>query len=224
MSHNYTSLKLKYKQQQEIDFPSLIKNKSNGDGFGHMIEEEESNEVEDMIKAIEKESGTAITTDEINPDEFDYEAEESTEVKATEEVKGKESYTDMNTLKINPDDFVYDAENDTVVPKNPKAFSDLVEQHPMVNKLKRDTKRNEKVEKLKGKVLDTLKVKERKDRSLSCESVKSGISDWGDTDSMSERGSTRPRSDDSDTENPNPKKSSRKSRPAIKPPRIVMSK
>ena len=94
----------------------------------------------------------------------------------------------------------------------------------MVNKLKRDTKRDEKVEKLKVKVLDTLKVRERKDRDLSCESVKSGISDWGDTDINTERGSTRFRSDDSDTDNPNPKKSSRKSRPILKPPKIVISK
>ena len=54
---------------------------------------------------------------------------------------------------MNPDDFVYDEKSDTIVPKNVAAFDTLVEQHSSVNKLKRD----EKVAKLKGKVLDTLK-------------------------------------------------------------------
>ena len=55
MSHNYTSLKIKYKQQKEINFPSLIKNKSTEDGFGHMVEEEESTiEAENIDKVNEK--------------------------------------------------------------------------------------------------------------------------------------------------------------------------
>ena len=84
-------------------------------------------------------------------------------------------------INVDPDDFVYDAKNDTIVPKNVDAFENLVEHHPSLIKLKRDNKRDEKVAKLKGKVLDTLKVMERKKRDLSCDSVKSWTSDWGST-------------------------------------------
>ena len=135
MSHNYTSLKMKYKQKQEMEFPTLSKKKPVEDSFGHMVEEEDS--LDDGLDPIVPENKNDEAT----------------------------------FLKVDPDDFVYDAKNDTIVPKNVDAFENLVEHHPSLNKLKRDNKRDEKVAKLKGKVLDTLKVVERKKRDLSCDSV-----------------------------------------------------
>ena len=81
-----------------------------------------------------------------------------------------------NVLKVNPDDFDYDEKNDIMKPRNAFAY---VEKHPSVDKLKRDNKREGKVANLKKKILDTLKVEEKKKRDLSVESVRSGCSDWG---------------------------------------------
>ena len=124
VAHNYTSLKMKYKQKQEKEFPTLGKKKTEIDGFVHMVEEEEP---------------------------FDDESTNS-----------DDKQEELNILKVNPDDFIYDDKNDTIVPKSLDDFDNLVEKHPSVNKLKRDNKREEKVAKLKGKVLDTLKVRERR--------------------------------------------------------------
>ena len=182
---------MKYKQKQEMEFPTLSKKKTVVDSFGHMVEEEDS--LDDGLDPIVPENKNDEAT----------------------------------FLKVDPDDFVYDAKNDTIVPKNVDAFENLVEHHPSLNKLKRDNKRDEKDAKLKGKVLDTVKVVERKKRNLSCDSVKSWTSDWGSTsdrEKSSERGSTRPRSEDSDPEHHKPNKTLRKSRAVLLPPKIIVSK
>ena len=46
-----------------------------------------------------------------------------------------------NILKVNPADFEYDVDNDTMKPKNVDEFDNMVEKHPTVDKLKRDSKR-----------------------------------------------------------------------------------
>ena len=84
-----------------------------------------------------------------------------------------------NILKVNPADFDYDVDNDTMKPRNVEEFDNMVEKHPTVDKLKRDDKRESKVANLKKKILDTLKVEEKKKRDLSCDSVKSDCSGWG---------------------------------------------
>ena len=136
-----------------------------------------------------------------------------------------------NVLKVNPDDFDYDEKNDIMKPRNPAAFDQMVEKHPSVDKLKRDNKREGKVANLKKKILDTLKVEEKKKRDLSVESVRSGCSDWGNDragcvndreKSPASRGSTRARSDDEESAG-KPKKSFRPSRSILKPPKIVLS-
>jgi hypothetical protein len=83
-----------------------------------------------------------------------------------------------NILKVNPADFDYDVDNDTMKPRNVEEFDNMVEKHPTVDKLKGDDKRESKVANLKKKILDTLKVEEKKKRDLSCESVKSDCSGW----------------------------------------------
>ena len=137
-----------------------------------------------------------------------------------------------NILEVNPEDFEYDAEQDEMVPKDKEAFEKLVEMHPTVNKLKRDTNRDQKVSNLKEKVLATLKVNERRKRDWSCESVKSGCSGWGSgavvnerSNSTDSRGRVRERSDDSDEESQQPKsdKLPRKSRSVLKPPKIILT-
>ena len=86
-------------------------------------------------------------------------------------------------------------------------------------------KHDGKVANLKKKVLNTLKVEEQRKRDLSCESIKSNCSGWGDDpNSDSEvRGETRNRSDDDESE-PDPKKQLRQSRKLLKPPKIVLTK
>ena len=83
-----------------------------------------------------------------------------------------------NILKVNPADFDYDVDNDTMKPRNVEEFDNMVEKHHTVDKLKGDDKRESKVANLKKKILDTLKVEEKKKRDLSCESVKSDCSGW----------------------------------------------
>ena len=145
-------------------------------------------------------------------------------------VKEPEDSAEDNILKVDPDDFVYDEKNDTIQPKDQAAFDTLLEKHPSVNNLKRDNKRNQKVEKLKEKVLNTLKVIEKKKRDLSCESVRSGCSGWGPGGSSSERdlsadrGEIRQRSEDEEFKEDQPSKSLRRSRSLLQPPKIVISK
>ena len=138
--------------------------------------------------------------------------------------------TEDSILNVNPGDFDYDEASDTVTPRNAKDFDNLIEEHPSVNTLKRDEKRDGKVANLKKKILDTLKVEERKNRDLSCDSVKSDCSGWGlggdNSDrekSPSIRGETRPRSEDEENGS-KPNKSIRKSRPVLKAPKIVLFK
>ena len=135
-----------------------------------------------------------------------------------------------NILQVDPNDFDYDVASDTLKPRNLEAFEQMIEEHPSVHTLKRDDKREGKVANLKKKILDTLKVEERKKRDLSCDSVKSDCSGWGlggagsDRDkSPGSRGETRHRSEDEEMES-QVKKSMRKSRKILKPPKIVLSK
>ena len=105
----------------------------------------------------------------------------------------------------------------------------IVENHPSVHKLKRGDKREEKITGLKAKVLQTLKVTERKKRSLSCENIRSGCSGWGMEEtslnrdkSTDSRGSVRNRSEDE--ENPKaPKKLNQQKKPILNPPKILIS-
>ena len=138
--------------------------------------------------------------------------------------------SEENILKVDPKDFQYDETSDTIIPLNIEAFEKLIEEHPSVHTLKRDDKRDGKVTKLKEKILDTLKLVERKKRDLSCESIGSDCSGWGHSGSLSDRekspdvrGETRLRSED-DEPVPDAKKSLRNSRSILRPPKIVISK
>ena len=51
-SHHYSSLKMKYKQKLEQDFPALGQRKVEDDGFGHMIEDEPE-DLDDDGEALE---------------------------------------------------------------------------------------------------------------------------------------------------------------------------
>ena len=106
-----------------------------------------------------------------------------------------------NILKVNPADFEYDEITDTVKLK-----------------LKRGAICDEKIVHLKSKVLQTLKLVERRKRDLSCESVKSTSSNW-DVDDTSRardsstvsRGCVRNRSESED-DLPDEKKTQHQSR------------
>ena len=105
-SHNYVSLKMKYKIKLEQEFPCLGGKKVQDDGFGHMVE----------------------TAEPAMEDKEDIVLEESTEKSISLEEK---------TLIVNPDDFDYDEKNDVMKPKNLEAFNQMVEKHPLVDKLKK---------------------------------------------------------------------------------------
>ena len=196
-SHNYLSLKMKFKLKKEQEFPALSRRNVEDDGFGHMVEEEADNlEDDDSIK-----------TDDL-------------------EVKRDSLPLPGNILKVDPGDFEYDLKSDTVKPKNKKAFDNLVEQHPTVHTLRRGDNRDKKVAGLKAKVLDTLKVAERRKRALSCESLKSECSGWGVDDCSRERsgsrGQVRPRSEDEHSDLGS-KKHTSQTKPILQPPKIVLS-
>jgi hypothetical protein len=131
-----------------------------------------------------------------------------------------------NILKVDPADFDYDQKSDTIKPKNKKAFDKLVEQHPTVHTLRRGDNRDKKVAGLKAKVLDTLKVAERRKRDLSCESLKSECSGWGVDDNSRERcgsrGQVRPRSEDEESVML-AKKLNIQTKSLLQPPKIVLS-
>ena len=132
-----------------------------------------------------------------------------------------------NILKVDPSDFVYDEVTDTIKPVDVKAFEVLVENHPSVHKLKRGDKRDDKIAGLKTKVLDTLKVKERRNRDLSCDSIKSDCSGWSMSSnrdkSTDSRGSVRCGSEEDLTLHA-AKKPHKSRSPTIKPPTILVSK
>ena len=113
-------------------------------------------------------------------------------------------------------------------PLNVTTFEELVEKHPSVHKLKGGDKRDEKIAGLKAKVLQTVKATERKKRSLSCESIKSGCSGWGgdeanlDRDYSADR-RTRNRSEDESIPQV-AKKPHRQGRPILQNPKILISK
>ena len=110
-------------------------------------------------------------------------------------------------------------------PKNKEVFDTIFDKHPSINKLKRGDNRDEKIAGLKTKILDTLKVAEKKKRDLSCESIKSWCSGWnkeevGRSTSTDSRGETRQRSEDEE----DPSQPKRQSRPLLRPPKILITK
>ena len=172
-------------------------------------------------KQVEEDGFGHMVEDELEVDDKVPESEEKNIDPTTQ--------TDQdNILKVNPEDFDYDETNDIMKPRNLEAFNQMVEKHPSVDKLKRDQKREEKVTNLKKKILATLKVKNRRERDLSCDSVRSGCSGWGlggassDREQSSERGETRHRSDDDENE-PESKKIVKRSKSLLQPPKIVLS-
>ena len=208
-THNYVSLKMKHKLKLDQEFPALGRKGPADDGFSHMVEQGDPEEqilIAEEAVTVKKDSTEATIISEI------VESNQNLQVAAE------------NILKVNPNDFTYDAENDTMKPIDINAFDQLIEKHPAVNKLKRDSKRQVKINDLKKKVLDKLKVEEVRKRDISCDSIKSDCSAWGDGQSDTEtRGETRGRSDDDDSERTS-KKKARQSRNLLKPPKIVLSK
>ena len=77
-SHNYISLKMKYKIKQEQEFPALSRQgrKVEDDGFGHMVEEEaETEEVEpskNVSPCLTPESEVSGNVLKVDPKDFDY--------------------------------------------------------------------------------------------------------------------------------------------------------
>ena len=198
-SHNYLSLKMRFKLKQEQDFPALSRKerKVEDDGFGHMVEE-------------------------------DAEIEETEIPKEDLTVSDQNSEASGIVLKVNPTDFDYDQSTDTVKPKDTKAFDTLVEQHPTVHTLRRGDDRDKKVAGLKAKVLDTLKVAERRKRDISSDSLKSECSGWDVDDNFRDRstsrGRVRPRSEDEYSELDAKKLQGQQKKPTSKPPKILLSK
>ena len=155
----------------------------------------------------------------VEAEENDLEQEDVLDDFATPEIP------EENNIKIDPNDFHYDVTSDTITPKNHEAFEKLVKEHPSVHTMKRDSKREIKIANLKKKILDTVKVQERRKRDISCESVRSDCSGWGRSNdsrdkSTDSRGEVRPRSED---EEPNNHAKKRASRQVLKPPKIILS-
>ena len=66
-SHNYISLKMRYKLKQEQEFPALSKRKVEDDGFGHMVEEDtDVFEDKPVLEEIEE------PVLQVDPADFDY--------------------------------------------------------------------------------------------------------------------------------------------------------
>ena len=75
-SHNYMSLKMRFKLKQEQEFPALSKRNVVDDGFGHMVEEDV-----DEVEEFTEDQATKCDVDseeieepvlKVNPADFDY--------------------------------------------------------------------------------------------------------------------------------------------------------
>ena len=173
----------------------------------------------------------ALTRRAVEDDGFGHMVEEETneaeDINTDPLVNEPQENAPPENLLVNPEEFDYDPISDTIKPRDEKAFDNLVEQHPAVNTLKRGNNRDRKIAGLKAKVLDTLKVVERKKRDLSCESIESECAGWSQDENFRERslsrGTIRARSDDEGQGKEN-KKQNREYKNLPIPPKIVISK
>ena len=178
LHHNYTSLKMKYQQEE---YPMLSGARKIDDGFGHMVE----NEVEEIVHAGSEQGDELAQKDariadlESQLSDQNLLRQQLTEAKARLATKSK-------SVEIPQHFFEYLEETDEVKTVDESAFEKFVEKNCRARK-DRDQKKLE----FKNKLLDQVRVVERRRRGLSTSSAASFA--WSDTSSK-----VRARSEEND--------------------------
>ena len=94
-SHEYLSLKMKYKQKKDQDFPALGQRKVEDDGFGHMIEEDVEDPDQDKVNGNSKgETAKDLQEDILKIDPSDLIYDENTDTVKPVDVKAFEELVD----------------------------------------------------------------------------------------------------------------------------------
>ena len=171
LHHNYSSLKMKYMQEE---FPLLDSPRQLDDGFGHMVEKDEDEESGLVNKG---ESNNLETKDarikdlEAQLSDQNELRQKLTETKARLEIMRKEKAA--RTLVIPQNFFEYNDTTDEVKVIDEIEFDNFVEK-----KCKGGQNRESRKEEIKNKLLEQVKQTERRKRGLSISSIASlGLSD-----------------------------------------------
>ena len=184
LHHNYSSLKMKYQQEE---FPLLSSTKQLGDGFGHMVEKEEDDEPvqanADETNILESQK-VRITELEAQLSDQNELRQNLTETKARLEVLKNEKMA--KTCLLPQDFFEYNDTTDEVKVIDEIEFDKFIEE-----KCTGGQNRESRKDIIRNKLLDQVKQTERRKRGLSVSSVASFA--WSDSSSR-----RRARSDDSD--------------------------
>ena len=189
LHHNYTSLKMKFQQEE---YPLLSAPRKLGDGFGHMVENDTAEDEIDLPNNDQNidlaQSNARIVELESQLSDQNLLKQQLTETKARLAANTK-------TFDVPQHFFEYIAESDEVKTVNEPEFEKFVDGKCKVGK-DRDMKKAE----LKHKVLDHVRQVERRRRGLSISSAASIA--WSDSSSR-----VRPRSVESDGGGGDPKQS-----------------
>ena len=165
LHHNYTSLKMKYQQEE---YPLLAGPKQLGDGFGHMVEKEED---EEEIVPVSNEDSSQLDAKNARIAELETQLSDQnhlkqklTETMAKLELAKKESRA--KTCDVPQGFFEYNEDEDEVKVIDDEEFDKFVE----TKCRSRKDRENKKVE-MKNKLLEQVKQTERRKRGLSVSSA-----------------------------------------------------
>ena len=161
LHHNYTSLKMKFQQEE---YPLLSSPRTLGDGFGHMVENQDAEE-EITIPIIEK-SGQ-IEQKDLRIAQLESQLSDQNLLK--QQLTEAKARLNMSKTCVVPQQFFeYQAESDQVKTIDEEGFDKFVDEKCKFQK-DREKKKNE----LKNKLLDQVRQVERRKRGLSISSAAS---------------------------------------------------
>ena len=176
LHHNYSSLKMKYQQEE---YPLLTLPKNLGDGFGHMIEKDEEDEI--VLDNTEDANNSQLDAKNLRIAELEAQISDQNllKQKLTETRARLEQVSKAKTCDIPRDFFEYDEATDEVKTIDEAAFDQFVDK-----KCGAKQDRVEKKVEMKNKMLEQVKQAERRQRGLSVCSVSSvGSLTFSDTPS-----------------------------------------
>ena len=163
LHHNYTSLKMKYQQEE---FPLLAGPRKLGDGFGHMVENDDTEEVAEVQGVDNSPKDARIAQLESQLSDQNQLRQQLTEAKARLGIS--------KTLVVPLDFFEYEEETDQVITINQTGFEKFIDERCT----SRRDRENKKAD-LKNKLLEQVRQIERKKRGKSISSIASFA--WSDS-------------------------------------------
>ena len=124
LHHNYSSLKMKYQQEE---YPFLTRPQNLGDGFGHMIEKEEEDEI--VLDNTEDANNSQLDAKNLRIAELEAQISDQNllKQKLTETRARLEQVSKAKTCDIPRDFFEYDEATDEVKTIDEAAFDQFVD-------------------------------------------------------------------------------------------------